>query len=212
MGGTVHLRPPKINPPENIGSPAAVPLNWERRRNIIGGLAAALYYLHEQLETQIIHRDVKTSNVMLDSHFNARLGDFGLARWLEHEIEYEIKTPSMQNHQFRLAETTKIGGTIGFGIVVMEVVSGRRAVDLACPDDQIILLDWIRKLSDEGKLLQAGDSRIPDGSYQLVDMEYQLHLALLCTLQNPQLRPNMKWVVEALSGNIYGILPGLPSF
>ncbi|XP_004299110.1 PREDICTED: receptor like protein kinase S.2-like [Fragaria vesca subsp. vesca] len=219
--------------PENMGSPAAVPLNWERRRNIIGGLAAALYYLHEQLETQIIHRDVKTSNVMLDSHFNARLGDFGLARWLEHEIEYEIKTPSTQNHQFRLAETTKIGGTIGylppesfqkrsvataksdvfsFGIVVMEVVSGRRAVDLACPDDQIILLDWIRKLSDEGKLLQAGDSRIPDGSYQLVDMEYQLHLALLCTLQNPQLRPNMKWVVEAHSGNIYGKLPGLPSF
>ena len=94
----------------------------------------------------------------------------------------------------------------------MEVVSGRRAMDLACPDDQIILLDWIRKLSDEGKLLQAGDSRIPDGSYQLVDMEYQLHPALLCTLQNPQLRPNMKWVVEALSGNIYGILPGLPSF
>ncbi|KAL6194000.1 hypothetical protein ACLB2K_035084 [Fragaria x ananassa] len=219
--------------PENMGSPAAVPLNWERRRNIIGGLAAALYYLHEQLETQIIHRDIKTSNVMLDSHFNARLGDFGLARWLEHEIEYEIKTPSTQNHQFRLAETTKIGGTIGylppesfqkrsvataksdvfsFGIVVMEVVSGRRAVDLACPDDQIILLDWIRKLSDEGKLLQAGDSRIPDGSYQLVDMEYQLHLALLCTLQNPQLRPNMKWVVEAHSGNIYGKLPGLPSF
>ncbi|KAL6185739.1 hypothetical protein ACLB2K_041866 [Fragaria x ananassa] len=140
---------------------------------------------------------------------------------------------SVLEYQFRLAETTKIGGTIGylppesfqersvataksdvfsFGIVVMEVVSGRRAVDLACPDDQIILLDWIRKLSDEGKLLQAGDSRIPDGSYQLVGMEYQLHLALLCTLQNPQLRPNMKWVVEALSGNIYGKLPGLPSF
>ncbi|XP_024194173.1 receptor like protein kinase S.2 [Rosa chinensis] len=219
--------------PENIGSPTSVPLNWERRRNIIGGLAAALYYLHEQLETQIIHRDVKTSNVMLDSHFNARLGDFGLARWLEHEIEYEIKTPSMQNHQFRVAETTKIGGTIGylppesfqkrsvataksdvfsFGIVVLEVVSGRRAVDLTCPDDQIILLDWIRKLSDEGKLLKARDKRIPDGSYQLLDMEYQLHLALLCTLQNPQSRPNMKWVVEALSGNIHGKLPSLPSF
>lgn len=220
---------------ENTGtSPtAAVPLNWDRRRNIISGLAAALYYLHEQLETQIIHRDVKTSNVMLDSHFNARLGDFGLARWLEHEIEYQIKTPSKQNHQFRLAETTKIGGTIGylppesfqkksvataksdvfsFGIVVLEVLSGRRAVDLTCPDEQIILLDWIRKLSDERKLLQAGDTRIPDGSYQLIDMEYRLHLALLCTLQNPQLRPNMKWVVEALSGNIHGKLPGLPSF
>ncbi|CAL5347644.1 unnamed protein product [Camellia sinensis] len=217
--------------PENMGSAPA--LNWEHRKKIIGGLAAALFYLHEQLETQIIHRDVKTSNVMLDSHYNARLGDFGLARWLEHELEYEIRTPSMKNHQFRLAETTRIGGTIGylppesfqkrgvataksdvfsFGVVVLEVVSGRRAVDLTYPDDQIILLDWIRRLSDDGKLLQAGDARLPDGSCWLSDMERLIHIGLLCTLHDPQSRPNMKWVVEALSGSICGGLPDLPSF
>ncbi|XVE81371.1 hypothetical protein DITRI_Ditri15bG0058100 [Diplodiscus trichospermus] len=215
---------------ENMG---AAPLNWERRRKIVGGLAAALFYLHEQLETQIIHRDVKTSNVMLDSHYNARLGDFGLARWLEHELEYQIRTPATKRHQFRLADTTRIGGTIGylppesfqkrsvataksdvfsFGIVVLEVVSGRRAVDLTFPDDQIILLDWIRRLSDEGRLLQAGDTRLTDGSYRLADMEQFLHIGLLCTLHNPLLRPNMKWVVEVLSGSISGKLPALPSF
>ncbi|EOY05297.1 Lectin-domain containing receptor kinase A4.3 [Theobroma cacao] len=216
--------------PENIG---AAPLHWERRRKIIGGLAAALFYLHEQLETQIIHRDVKTSNVMLDSHYNARLGDFGLARWLEHELEYQIKTPATKRHQFRLADTTRIGGTIGylppesfqkrsvataksdvfsFGIVVLEVVSGRRAVDLTFPDEQIILLDWIRRLSDEGRLLHAGDTRLTDGSYRLADMDRLLHIGLLCTLHNPLLRPNMKWIVEVLSGNISGKLPALPSF
>lgn len=220
--------------PENMGS---APLSWERRRNIVRGLATALFYLHEQLETQIIHRDVKTSNVMLDSHYNARLGDFGLARWLEHELEFETSrpstSPSIQNQQFRLAETTRIGGTIGylppesfqkrsvataksdvfsFGIVALEVVSGRRAVDLTYPDDQIILLDWIRRLSDEGKLLQAGDNRLPDGSYRLSDMERLIQLGLLCTLHSPESRPNMKWVVEALSGNISGTLPALPSF
>ncbi|CAK9165531.1 unnamed protein product [Ilex paraguariensis] len=216
--------------PENM---ASTTLTWERRRKIVKGLAAALVYLHEQLETQIIHRDVKTSNVMLDSHYNARLGDFGLARWLEHELEYQIRTPSMRNHQFRLADTTRIGGTIGylppesfqkrsiatsksdvfsFGIVVLEVVSGRRAVDLTYSDDQIILLDWIRRLSDDGRLLQAGDTRLPDGSYKLSDMERFVHLGLLCTLQDPQSRPNMKWVVEALSGNIHGKFPDLPSF
>ena len=122
--------------------------------------------------------DVKTSNVMLDSHYNARLGDFGLARWLEHELAIETKIESMRHHhhQFRLVDTTRNGGTIGylppesfqkrsmttaksdvfsFGIVVLEVVSGRRALDLTYPDDQIILLDWIRRLSDEEKLLQA---------------------------------------------------------
>ncbi|KAK4266528.1 hypothetical protein QN277_027430 [Acacia crassicarpa] len=216
-------------------SPNAEPLSWGRRGKIIKGLAAALYYLHEQLENQIIHRDVKTSNVMLDSQYNARLGDFGLARWLEHELEYnnnQSRKTSTKIDPFRLAETTRIGGTIGylppesfqkksiatsksdvfsFGIVVLEVASGRRAIDLAYPDDKIILLDFVRRLSDEGKLLAAGDSRLPDGSYKLSDMEHLLHVGLLCTLHEPQSRPSMKWIVEALS-NISSPLPALPSF
>ncbi|KAK4406097.1 Receptor like protein kinase S.2 [Sesamum angolense] len=217
--------------PENVDS---APLTWERRKKIVNGLAAALNYLHEQLETQIIHRDVKTSNVMLDSHFNARLGDFGLARWLEHDLQYKPNTPPvLKNRRFRLEETTRIGGTIGylppesfqkrsvataksdvfsFGIVVLEVVSGRRAVDLTYPDDQIILLDWIRRLSDEGALLQAGDTRLQDGSYKLSEMERLIRLGLMCTFHDPQSRPNMKWVMEVLSGNVYGKLPDLPSF
>ncbi|KAJ4980448.1 hypothetical protein NE237_031285 [Protea cynaroides] len=125
--------------------PSAPPLNWERRWRILSGLATTMFYLHEQLETQIIHRDVKTSNVMLDSNYNARLGDFGLARWLEHELQYVAPCVD-SNYEFRLAETTRIGGTIGyllsesfqkrntattksnvfsFGIVVLEVESGR---------------------------------------------------------------------------------------
>ncbi|KAG8369664.1 hypothetical protein BUALT_Bualt14G0037300 [Buddleja alternifolia] len=210
------------------------PLTWDRRKNIVNGLATALHYLHEQLETQIIHRDVKTSNVMLDSHFNARLGDFGLARWLEHDLRYVPMTPPvLKNRQFRLAETTRIGGTIGylppesfqkrsmatakadvfsFGVVVLEVVSGRRAVDLTYPDDRIVLLDWIRRLSDQGSLLEAGDARLRDGSYKLSDMERLLRLGLMCTFHDPQSRPSMKWVVEFLSGNVYGKLPDLPSF
>ncbi|XP_028759771.1 receptor like protein kinase S.2-like [Neltuma alba] len=216
--------------PEN---PNADPLGWGRRGKIIKGLAAALYYLHEQLETQIIHRDVKTSNVMLDSQYNARLGDFGLARWLEHELEYHpSRKTSTKVDPFRLAETTRIGGTIGylppesfqkksiatsksdvfsFGIVVLEVASGRRAIDLAYPDDKIILLDFVRRLSDEGKLLAAGDTRLPDGSYKLAEMEHFLHIGLLCTLHEPQSRPSMKWIVEALC-DISSPLPALPSF
>ncbi|KAL8158420.1 receptor like protein kinase S.2 [Apium graveolens] len=214
---------------ENVGP---VILGWDRRLKIIDGLATALFYLHEQLETQIIHRDVKTSNVMLDSNFNARLGDFGLARWLEHELDHQIKTP-IKYQDFQLVDTTRIGGTIGylppesfqrrgsatsksdvfsFGIVVLEIVSGRRAVDLAFQDDQIILLDYIRRLSDEGMVLKAGDNRLPDGSYKLSDMERLIHLGLLCTLNDPQSRPNMKWVLEVLSGTLCTKMPDLPSF
>ncbi|XP_061355769.1 receptor like protein kinase S.2-like [Gastrolobium bilobum] len=210
----------------------AEPLDWGQRVTIVKGLAAALYYLHEQLETQIIHRDVKTSNVMLDSHYNARLGDFGMARWLEHELEFKNRKTSTRIDYFRLGDTSKIGGTIGylppenlqkpsnatsksdvfsFGIVVLEVVSGRRAIDLTHPDDQIILLDWIRRLSDEGKLLEAADTRLPDRSYKLSEMQHLIHIGLLCTLHEPQLRPTMKWIVEALSDLSFK-LPKLPSF
>lgn len=218
---------------------SSAPLDWERRQHIVSGLAAALFYLHEQLETQIIHRDVKTSNVMLDSDYNARLGDFGLARWLEHGLELpnspsaSLRSSSVNNHQFRLGDTTRIGGTIGylppesfrkrsittakcdvfsFGIVVLEVASGRRAVDLTYPDEQIVLLDWVRRLSDEGKFLQAGDGRLLDGSYKLADMQHLLHVGLLCSLNDPQSRPTMKWVMEALSSHYSGELPALPSF
>ncbi|KAF9606780.1 hypothetical protein IFM89_028156 [Coptis chinensis] len=209
--------------------------DWKRRLRIISGLAAALFYLHEQLETQIIHRDVKTSNVMLDSNYDARLGDFGLARWLEHELQISspIAPASGKKHRFRLEETSRIGGTIGylspesfqkrgtttaksdvfsFGIVALEVASGRRAVDLTYPDEEIILLDWVRWLSDEGKHLQAGDTRLPEASYRLSDMKRLIHLGLLCSLNDPHSRPTMKWVVEALTGNIIGELPALPSF
>ncbi|KAL3620024.1 hypothetical protein CASFOL_034936 [Castilleja foliolosa] len=215
--------------PKNTGP--AVVLSWERRKKIVNGLATALNYLHEQLETQIIHRDVKTSNVMLDSNFNARLGDFGLARWLEHDLGSKPDPPPLhKNRTFRLAETTRIGGTIGylppesfqkgnvstvksdvfsFGIVVLEIVSGRRAVDLTYTDDQIVLLDWIRRLSDDGKLLEAGDARLGEH----LDMERFLKIGLMCTFHDPRSRPSMKWVVEVLSGNIYGNkLPDLPSF
>ncbi|XP_051186340.1 receptor like protein kinase S.2 [Lolium perenne] len=233
-------------------SPAAAPaapLGWDRRRRIVAGLAAALLYLHEQLDTQIIHRDVKTSNVMLDSEYNARLGDFGLARWLEHAVEDAPptkkldllpSTPSVRstssfsssaNYQFRLIDTSRIGGTIGylppesfqprggataksdvfsFGIVLLEVATGRRAVDLAYPDDQIFMLDWVRRLSDDGKLLNAGDRKLPQGG--MFDMVRFIHLGLLCSMHDPRSRPTMKWVVENISGSSSGDLPPLPSF
>ncbi|CAM0144718.1 unnamed protein product [Urochloa decumbens] len=231
---------------------AKVPvLGWDRRQRIVAGLAAALFYLHEQLDTQIIHRDVKTSNVMLDAEYNARLGDFGLARWLEHvvcaddaaqppHLEVSPSPPSLglsssasANYQFRLMDTSRIGGTIGylppesfqrratgtaksdvfsFGIVLLEVATGRRAVDLAYPDDEIFMLDWVRRLSDEGKLLNAADGKLSDGAYSLFDVGRLIHLGLLCSLHDPKARPTMKWVVENLSDGCSGNLPRLPSF
>ncbi|CAD6271056.1 unnamed protein product [Miscanthus lutarioriparius] len=133
-------------------------------------------------------------------------------------------------------DTSRIGGTIGylppeslqrratggtaksdvfsFGIVLLEVATGRRAVDLAYPDDQIFMLDWVRRLSDEGKLLDAADAKLPDGGAGvLFDVGRVMHLGLLCSLHDPRARPTMRWVVENLSdGCSGGDLPRLPSF
>nr|XP_043609584.1 receptor like protein kinase S.2-like [Erigeron canadensis] len=213
---------------------SGVVLGWDPRVKIVKGLAKALYYLHEQLEVQIIHRDVKTSNVMLDSRFNARLGDFGLARLVEHELKYQITTVSGENHKFSAVDTTRIGGTIGylspesfqkggvataksdvfsFGIVLLEIASGRKAVDLTFPEEKIILLDWVRNLADEKMILKAVDRRLKDGSYKQHDMEHLIRIGLLCTLHDPSSRPNMKWVLESFFNNTCGmLLPELPSF
>jgi serine/threonine protein kinase len=220
-------------------------LSWDRRRRIVAGLAAALFYLHEQLDTQIIHRDVKPSNVMLDSEYNARLGDFGLARWLEHADDavgephlqevplVRLSSSASANYQFRLTDTSRIGGTIGylppeslqrrstgtaksdvfsFGIVVLEVATGRRAVDLTYHDDQIFMLDWVRRLSDDGMRLKAADRKLPDGTYALCDIGRLIHIGLLCALHDPKVRPTMKWVVTSLSDSCCSDLPPLPSF
>ncbi|KAI3511551.1 hypothetical protein L1887_18706 [Cichorium endivia] len=211
---------------------AAPVLGWDQRAKIVKGLAGALFYLHEQLEAQIIHRDVKTSNVMLDSRFNARLGDFGLARWIDHELDYQTQTPSTKYHPFRTSDKTRIGGTIGylspesfqskgggstaksdvfsFGIVLLEIASGRKAVDLTFPDEQIILLDWIRELADDQLIVKAADHRLKDGSYKVPDMEHLIRLGLLCTLHDPKSRPNMRWIVDALNACVK--IPDLPSF
>ncbi|EFH64446.1 predicted protein, partial [Arabidopsis lyrata subsp. lyrata] len=79
-----------------------------------------------------------------------------------------------------------------FGVVVFEIASGRHAVDLFFSEDKIILLDWVRRLSDNRKLLDAGDSRLLKGSYDNSDMKRLIHLALLYSLNNPIHRPNMK--------------------
>ncbi|XP_020595716.1 receptor like protein kinase S.2 [Phalaenopsis equestris] len=222
-------------------APSTPVLGWDRRRQIVAGLATALFYLHEQLDTQIIHRDVKASNVMLDSGYNARLGDFGLARWIEHcEADHPLKTRtassrsvSSNNYEFRITDTSRIGGTIGylppesfqrrggataksdvfsFGVVVLEVATGRRAVDLAYSDDKIFMLDWVRRLADDGELLSAGDKQLQEGSYPLPGIGRLLHIGLLCSLHDPQSRPTMKWVMETLVSDTVGDLPALPSF
>ncbi|CAI0380310.1 unnamed protein product [Linum tenue] len=183
---------------------AAAILDWEQRKRIVGGLAAALHYLHDQLETQIIHRDVKTSNVMLDSNYNARLGDFGLARWLEHESASATKSVRgifgyMSPEYMESGEATTMADVYSFGVVVLEVVSGQMAVDFRRPE--VLLVNRVNEFEAQDRALEElVDVRL-DKEYDRKELMRLVKLGKACTRSDPHLRPSMRQIVSILDGN-----------
>lgn len=179
-------------------------LSWENRCKIVMGVASALAYLHGGWEKQVVHRDVKSSNIMLDGSFNARLGDFGLARLIEHN-----KSP----------DATLTAGTMGylapeylfsgkasdktdvfsFGAVVLEVACGRRAIEADTRPGENNLVDWVWGLHRDGKLLEASDLRLR-GNFDENEMRRMLLVGLLCSHPDPGARPTMMQVLQIMSG------------
>jgi len=142
-----------------FGKPAMV-LPWAQRYSIVKGVAAGLLYLHEEWERRVIHRDIKSSNVLLDSEFNARLGDFGLARLCDHSKNPET-TRVMGTLGYIAPELTRTGkatpssDVFSFGVLLLEVASGRKPVDLDA--EKLFLVEWVWELYAHGRLLDAVD-------------------------------------------------------
>ncbi|BFI24607.1 hypothetical protein AXG93_154s1820 [Marchantia polymorpha subsp. ruderalis] len=176
-------------------------LTWKQRYNILCGVATALVYLHEEWEQRVVHRDVKTSNVMLDSALNARLGDFGLARLSAHS---------------QAPQTTLVAGTLGylapefslsgkatdktdvyaFGVVALEVTCARRPL---APD--LVLVDWVWDLHKNERLLDAVDPKLDvRSSDDEVQMKAVLQVGLLCAHPDVNARPSMRQVLNVLKG------------
>ena len=109
-------------------------LDWETRYKILTGLASALLYLHEECGNPVVHRDIKPNNVMLDSDFNAHLGDFGLARILQNDASITTMlagTPGYLAPEIGfIGKATPESDVYSFGMVVLEVVCGKRSKDI----------------------------------------------------------------------------------
>jgi hypothetical protein len=195
------------------GPPNRPCLSWSQRFNILKGTAAAIEYLHQGWKEQVIHRDIKSSNIMLDEKWNPKLGDFGLARRVDHEKQ--ASTTMMAGTYGYIAP--EIGATgiftdktdiFAFGAVVFEIACGRKVLDSThVPDDEMVLVGWVWRCFNEGKLLSAVDKRLED--YESKWMEVVLKVGLLCSHPNPQARPSMRQVVQILSGEIP--VPSVPS-
>ncbi|EOY27897.1 Receptor-like kinase in flowers 1, putative [Theobroma cacao] len=181
-------------------------LEWPTRHKICVGIARGLAFLHEESRLKIVHRDIKATNVLLDRDLNPKISDFGLAKLHEEEKTHI---------------STRIAGTIGyiapeyalwgyltykadvysFGIVALEIVSGKHNMNYGPDDKHTCLLDWACHLQQSGKLLELVDNQL-GSEYNKSEAEGMIKVALLCTNASPSLRPTMSQVVEMLEGTI----------
>ncbi|KAF5735370.1 hypothetical protein HS088_TW15G00872 [Tripterygium wilfordii] len=183
-------------------SSSAIFLSWQHRLMIVLGVASALSYLHEECEGQIIHRDVKTCNIMLDAELNAKLGDFGLAEVYErNSITREATIPAgtmgyLAPEYVYSGIPTEKTDVYSFGVVVLEVTTGRRPVD----EYGTVLIDWVWSLWERGKLVEAIDSRL-NSKFNRADVERMLTVGLCCVHPDPKKRPTMKEAARILRGD-----------
>ena len=177
------------------------------------GVGSALLYLHQDCQKCVVHRDIKPSNIMLDASFNAKLGDFGLARLIDHG---------------RGSHTTVLAGTIGymdpecmvtgntsiqsdvysFGVVVLEITCGRPATIADVKGTTIHLVHWVWEFYSRGRILDAADARL-DGEFNAAEMERVMVTALWCAHPDRTRRPPIREAMNVL--RLDAQLPSLPA-
>ncbi|GMH06627.1 hypothetical protein Nepgr_008467 [Nepenthes gracilis] len=196
--------------------PEVTPLSWNFRFKILNGVGAALHYLHNEYDETVIHRDIKASNVMLDSNFNARLGDFGLARAIDHEKTSYTELDDGVVHGtmgyiapevFHTGRATRESDIYAFGAVLLEVACGQRPwtkiSGFSC------LVDWAWSLHREGRILEAVDERLRN-DFVAEEAERVLLLGLACSHPIAAERPKTQAIVQILLGSVAP--PSVPPF
>jgi hypothetical protein len=153
-------------------------LNCEDRIRILKDVASAVLYLHEGWEAKVLHRDIKANNVLLDKDMNGRLGDFGLARMHDHD-QVPNTTRVVGTVGYLAPEVIRSGrasaqtDVFGFGVLILEVMCGRRPIEEGKPD----LVDWAWQLMVQGQLLNALDARLKaGGEFDAEEVDRLLHL------------------------------------
>ena len=184
-------------------------LSWEQRFNIIKGVASGLLYLHEEWEQTVVHRDIKAGNVLLDSEFNGRLSDFGLAKLYEHGSNPST-TRVVGTLGYLAPELTRTGkpttssDVFAFGALMLEVVCGKRPINSKGLPEELMLVDWVWEKWRVGAALEVVDTKL-EGIFDEAEAVLVLKLALFCSNDIVEARPTMKHVVRYLEGEL--VLP-----
>ncbi|XP_054809522.1 probable serine/threonine-protein kinase PIX13 [Prosopis cineraria] len=186
-----------------IRIPNVEPLSWNTRLKIAIDAAEGLAFLHTS-EKQIIYRDFKASNILLDGSFKAKISDFGLAKLGPTGEQSHVTTRIMGTYGYAAPEYVATGhlyvksDVYGFGVVLLEMLTGQKALDSKRPSGQHNLVEWVKPcLSSKKKLKTIMDARI-EGQYSLNAAFQAAQLILKCVESDPKNRPAMKDVVETL--------------
>ncbi|KAF3440199.1 hypothetical protein FNV43_RR18480 [Rhamnella rubrinervis] len=188
------------------------PLTWAVRYKISLGIASALLYLHEEWEQCVVHRDIKSSNVMLDSSFNVKLGDFGLARLMDHELGPQTTGLAgtlgyLAPEYVTTGRASKESDVYSFGVVALEIATGRKSVDRVEEDNEFGLVEWVWDLYGKGNLVLGVDERLQMEVDQR-QVECLMIVGLWCAHPDQSLRPSIRQAIHVL--NFEAALPDLP--
>ncbi|KAL1225147.1 L-type lectin-domain containing receptor kinase IV.4 [Cardamine amara subsp. amara] len=183
-----------------------VTLDWKQRFKVIKDVASGLFYLHEEWEQVVIHRDVKASNVLLDADLNGRLGDFGLSQLCDHgsnpQTTHIVGTWGyLAPDHLRTGRPTTGTDVFAFGVLLLEVACGRRPIEVHKDSgERVLLVDWVFGFWVEGNILNGKDPNL-GSEYNEKEVEMVLKLGLLCSHSDPQVRPTMRQVLHYLRGD-----------
>ncbi|XP_054778292.1 L-type lectin-domain containing receptor kinase IX.1-like [Prosopis cineraria] len=187
-------------------------LTWQVRYNIALDLASALLYLHEGREQCVLHRDIKSSNIMLDSNFNAKIGDFGLARMVDHDKGSEITLMAgtmgyIAPECLTTGKASKESDMYSFGVVLLEIASGKKPIGLILNESQKSIIEWVWELYGSGRLLDVADPKL-SAVFDEQQMERLVVVGIWCAHPDHSSRPSITQVIQVLK--FKAPLPFLP--